>query len=96
MFCECVLAEIVPMHCTYACATSKQLFDYPVLGGLNLSSLNQQCWIDRLRKSGVWMWVDVTSPQASVFCGTQKSVCFGGDMNSVRMENKSAVQYIHR
>lgn len=96
MFCECALAEIVRMLCTYAFATSKQLSDYSVLGGLNLSSLNQQCHIDRLQNSGVWMWVDVTSPQASVFCRTQKSVCFGGDRNSMRMENKSVVQYRSR
>lgn len=96
MFCKCVLAEIVSIHCTYAYATSKQLFDYPVLGGLTLSPLNQRCWIDRLWKSGEWMWVDVTSPQASVFCRTQKSVCFGGDMSSMRRENKSVVRYIHR
>lgn len=96
MFCEYALAEIVPMHCTYAFATSKPLSDYLVLGGLNLSSVSQQCHIDRPQRSGVWMWVDVTSPQASVFCRTQKSVCFGGDMNSMRMENKSVEQYRHR
>lgn len=80
------------MHCTYAFATSKRLSNYLVLGGLKLLSLNLQCHIDRLQRSGVWMWVDVTSPQASVFCRTQKSVCFGGDMSGMRMENKSVAR----
>lgn len=55
MFCECALAEIVPMHCTYAFATSKRLSDYLVLGGLNLSSLNMRYEIARLQRSGARM-----------------------------------------
>lgn len=57
----------------------------PLLGGL--ASSCQHCKIAGLWKSGVWLWVDVASPQTCVLCRSQTSGCTSDDMDGMKRQS---------